>query len=80
MIARHNLAIIDFVRVDVPQKEPSAVFPLHLELLVEITIINFAAPSDADRVAAHEPIDRSRVKIVDQKPHVFVELVVVPQI
>ena len=43
MIAGHDLAIIDFVRIDVPQKEPFAVFPLHVELLVEITIINFAS-------------------------------------
>ena len=80
MIAGHDFAIIDFVRIDVPQKEPSAVFPLHVELLIEIAVVNFAAPSDADRVAAHEPIERSRIKIVDQKLHVLFKLVVVLQV
>ena len=80
MIAGHDLAIIDFVRIDIPEKEPFAVFPLHVELLIEITVVNFAAPSDADRVATHQPIDRGRIKIVDQKLHVFFKLVVVPQI
>ena len=80
MIAGHDLAIFDFVWVDVPQKEPFAVFPLHVELLIEIAVVNFAAPSDADRVATHQPIDRGRIKIVDQELHVFFKLVVVPQV
>jgi hypothetical protein len=44
MIAGHDLAIIDFSRINVPQKERFAVFPLHLELLIEITVVNLAAP------------------------------------
>ena len=80
MIAGHDLAIIDFSRINVPQKEWFAVFPLHVELLIEITVVNLATPSNADRVAAHQPIDRGRIKIVDQEQHVFFKLVAVPQI
>jgi len=32
--------------------------PLHPELLIEIAIVNFAAPADADGVAAHETVNR----------------------
>ena len=80
MITGHDLAPIDFVRIDIPQEEAFSVFPLHVELLIEIAIVNFAAPSHADSITAHESIDRGRIKIVDQELHVFFKLVVVSQI
>ena len=53
MIAGHNLAIVDLVRIDVPQKKrvtPAiAAGPLHVELSVEIAIVNFAAPARSSR-------------------------------
>ena len=80
MIAGHDFALLKRIRIDVPQKDRLSIVPLHSELLVEIAVIHFATPADADRVAAHEPIDRGRIKIVDQELHVFLKLVVVPQI
>ncbi len=50
MITGHDLARIDFVRIDIPQEEAFSVFPLHVELLIEIAIVNFAAPSHADSI------------------------------
>src|SRR6266498_1699972 len=83
MIAGHDLAIFQRFRIDVPKKHRLAFAiagPLHVELLIEIAVVNFAAPSDADRVAAHQPIDCGRIKILDQELHVFFKLVVVAEI
>src|SRR5437588_2511224 len=83
MIASHDLAIGNLLWIDIPQEHrfASAVAgPLHSKLLVKIAIVNFAAPADTDRVAAHEPIDRRGVKRTDQELHVMLELVVVPEI
>src|SRR5262249_42554050 len=54
--------------------------PLHSKLLIEIAIVNFAAPADADGVAAHQAVNGRRIKILDEQVHVFLELVVVSQI
>src|SRR5260370_29406115 len=83
MIAGHDLAIFKRIRIDIPKKHrlASAIAgPLHSQLLIEIAIVYFAAPADADGVAAHESIDRRRIKRADEQLHVFIELVVVPQI
>src|SRR5262245_4234907 len=83
MIARHDLAIFQRVRIDIPKKKRitlAIVSPLHSELLIEIAVVNLAAPPDADRVAAHQSIDCCRIKRIDQQSHVIVELVIAPQI
>ena len=53
VIAGHDLAIFERIGGDVPQKNRLPIVPLHPELLIEIAVINFTAPPDADRVAAH---------------------------
>src|SRR5215472_5336910 len=54
--------------------------PLHPQLLIKIAVVNFTAPADAYRVAAHETSDGSRIERVDQKLHVLIELVVMAQV
>src|SRR5438067_3978506 len=80
MVTGRNLAIVELVRIDIPQEDRCAVFPLQPELLIEIAIVDFASPTHTDGVAAHQPIDRGRIKRADEQLHVFIELVVVPQI
>src|SRR6266699_2707464 len=80
MVASRNVAVFDFLRIDIPEEQRRAIFPLHPQLLIKIAIVNFAAPADADSITAHESIDCSRIKIVDQELHVFFKLVVMSQI
>src|SRR5260370_21501606 len=80
MVTGRDLAILDRVRIDIPQEDRRAVLPLQPELLIEIAIVNFASPTHTDGVAAHQPIDRGRIECADEHLHVFVELFVVPQI
>ncbi len=81
MIAGKNLAILNGRGVDVPKaKATTVIAPLHLEHLIEVAIENFTAPTDIDHAAAHQAVHRGRIKILDQQLHIFVELVVVPQI
>ena len=82
MVTGHDLAIVDLVRIDIPQEKPRLVgiLPLHPKLLIEIAIINLSAPSHADGVAAHEAVDGCRVERADEQLHVFLEIVVVSQI
>ncbi len=80
MVAGRDVAAFDFLWIDIPEEQRRAIFPLHPELLIKIAIVNFAAPADADSVTAHESLDCSRIKIVDQELHVFFKLVVVSQI
>ena len=54
--------------------------PLHPELLIEIAVINFTTPSDADRVAAHKTLDGRWIERLDQKLHVLSEQILVAQI
>src|SRR5262249_39384817 len=66
-----------------PQKKrftPAVARPLHFQLLIEIAVVDFAAPADADRVATHETVDRCRIKRADQQLHVFIEFIIVAQI
>ena len=83
MVTGHDLTIFERVRIDIPKEKrlvlPGA-GPLHSELLIEIAVVNLAAPTDADRVAAHQSADRCRIKRTDQQSHVIVELVIAPQI
>ncbi len=80
MVTGRDLAIVDLVRIDIPQENRHAVFPLQPELLIEIAIVNFASPTHTDGVAAHQPIDRGQIKRADEQLHVFIELFVVPQV
>jgi hypothetical protein len=82
VVARHDFAIVDLVWIDVPEKKSRLVgtLPLHPELLIEIAIVNFAAPANADSSAAHETVNRCGIKSVDEQLHVFIEFVVVPQV
>ena len=66
--------------IDVPQKNRLPIIPLHPELLIEIAVVNFTTPPDADRVAAHETFDRRRIERLDQKLHVLIEPIVVAQV
>src|SRR5438093_10704205 len=79
MIAGHDFAIFDFLRIDIPQKDACAIVPLHPELLIEIAIVNLTAPSDADGVAAHQTINRCGVKRLNQQLHVFIPFIVALQ-
>jgi len=80
VIACHDLAIFERIGVDVPQKNPLPIVPLHPELLIEIAVINFTTPPDADRVAAHETLDSRWSERLDQKLHVLIEPIAVAQV
>lgn len=47
VIGSHDLATFERSGMEIPQEEWPVVAPLHSELLVEIAIIDFAAPADA---------------------------------
>ena len=79
MIGCHDLLTFERGGIDIPQEEWSAIAPLHSELLVEITIIDFAAPADAEGVAAHEVRNRRGIKCLDQQLHVSVQFSAVPE-
>src|SRR5260370_27630090 len=66
MVTGRDLAILDRVRIDIPQEDRRAVLPLQPELLIEIAIVNFASPTHTDGVAAHQPIDRGRIECADE--------------
>ena len=80
VIAGHDLAIFERIGIDVPQKNRLPIVPLHPELLIEIAVVNFAAPPDADRVAAHETVDSRWIKRLDQNLHVLIEPIAVAQV
>src|SRR5215212_4648202 len=80
MIASHDFPMVDFLGIDVPQKERPAVLPLQIELLVEVAIVHLAPPAHADRVPAHQPVDCARIERANQQIHVSIELVAVAKI
>jgi len=80
MIAGHDFAILKRVGIDVPQKNRLSIVPLHPELLIEIAVINFTAPPDADRIAAHETFNSGWIECLDQKLHVLIEPIAVAQV
>src|SRR5271157_1710588 len=79
VIGSHDLATFERGGMEIPQEEWPAVAPLHSELLVEIAIIDFAAPADAEGVAAHEVRNRRGIKCLDQQLHVSVQFSAVPE-
>jgi len=66
VVAGRDLAIVDLVRIDIPEKKWSTIHPLHVELLIKIAVVNLAPPSDANGVSAHEPVNRCWVKRIYQ--------------
>src|SRR5260370_35869917 len=60
MVTGRDLAILDRVRIDIPQEDRRAVLPLQTELLIEIAIVNFTSPSHTEGVAAHAAADPRR--------------------
>src|SRR6476661_8647099 len=66
--------------IHVPQKHRLPIVPLHPELLIEIAVVNFTPPPNADRVAAHEAVDSGWIECLDQKLHVLIESIAVAQI
>ena len=68
------------VGLDVPQKNGLPIVPLHPELLVEVAVVNFSAPADADRVATHEAFDGGWIERVDQDLHIFIEAIAMSQV
>src|SRR6266545_5807695 len=82
VIAGHDLAIFERIGVDVPQKKSRLVgiVPLHPELLIEIAVVNFATPPDADSIAAHETVDSRWIERLDQKLHVLIEPIAAAQV
>ena len=83
MIAGHDLAIFERLRIDIPKKKRlarSIAGPLHSELLVKIAIVNFAAPADADGVAAHQSANRCWIKRVNKQLYIFLQFTVMPEI
>lgn len=79
VIASHDLAIFERIRVYVPQKHsrPVGIVPLHPKLLIEIAIVNFTTPPDTDRVAAHETLDSRWVERFDKNLHVIIKPIAV---
>ena len=72
--------LLELVEIKVPDIEGFAVFQLHVELLVEVAVKDFAHPVDADGVAAHQSFNGARVEILDEQLVVFVELFVALEI
>src|SRR5207248_10773188 len=80
MIAGNDRAIFEQIGIDVPQEDGLPIIPLHPELLIKIAVVNFTAPADAYRVAAHETFDGRRIERIDQKLHILIELIDVAQV
>jgi hypothetical protein len=80
MFARHDFATVKAVGIDVPQENRPSIVPLHPELLIEIAVINFTTPPDANRVPAHETFDSRWIERLDQKLHVLIEPIAVAQV
>ena len=66
VISYYYFAAFERGGMDIPQEEWLAGVPLHTKLLVEIAIIDFAAPAHAEGVAAHEARNRRGIKCLDQ--------------
>lgn len=67
-------------RLDVPQEKWLPVAPLHIEHLIKIAIVNFAAPANVERIAAHQARHRRRIEGIDKQPLIVFELAAAPQI
>src|SRR5437762_2840145 len=65
VIAGRDLAMFERIGIHVPQKNRLPIVPLQPELLIEIAVINFPTPPDADRIAAHETFDSRWIERLD---------------
>src|SRR5215471_17256912 len=74
MVVDGYRAAFEALWIDVPQKKRRAVFPLHAELLVEVAVVDFPSPADAQSVPAHQAVNGSGVEGFDQQLHVSVQL------
>ena len=70
---------LQLVGIDVPKIKRLPPVPLHTELLVKVAVVEFAAPSHAQGIAAHEPSDRRGVERADEQLQVDVQLSVMSQ-
>src|SRR5581483_11859283 len=83
VVTGHDVAVFERIRIDVPKKKGlvrGVAGPVHSQLLIEIAIINLTTPADANRVTAHQPIDRCRIERMNEQFHVFLQLAVMPQV
>lgn len=74
MVVNGYQAAFEAFWIDVPQKKRRGVFPLHAELLVEVAVVDFASPADAQSILAHQAIDGSGVEGFDQQLRVSLQL------
>ena len=72
MAAHGDRGAFELFSIEIPKEEWHSIFPLHAELLVEIAVINFALPTDAQGSLAHQAGDRGGVERFDQQLHVGV--------
>ena len=79
MVADGDGTVFEAVAIDIPKVERLSSLPLHAELLVEVAVIDLAAPADTQRVVAHETRDRRRVEGADEQLHIGLQFPVVPE-
>jgi hypothetical protein len=79
VVTERDGSVFKMVEIDVPNVERPSLIPFHAELLVEIAVIDVAAPADTQCVAAHETGDRCGVEGVDEQLHVGLQLSTVPK-
>src|SRR5271157_2992399 len=74
VVARRDGAAFEPFGIEVPKEERHSVFPRHPELLVEVAVIDFALPTYAQGIFAHQAIDRGGVERFDHQLHISVQL------
>ena len=70
----HDCALFEIFWGNIPQVERPPIAQLHIEHLVEITIIKLAAPTDAQCAAAHQSVDGGWIETVGEKFEIIVPL------
>jgi len=65
VVVRGDGAAFEPLGIEVPKEERPPVFPLHTELLVKVAVIEFALPTDAQGILAHQAGDRGGVESFD---------------
>ena len=79
VVSDHYGSVIEVVRIDIPEEEWFAGLPLHAELLVEVAIVDLAAPTHAEGITAHHAGDGRGVEGANEQLHVGLQLSVMPQ-
>ena len=80
MDASQDLGVREVLRRDVPQVKRPAIANLHVEHLIEVTIINLTAVTHTQRRAAHQAIHRCRIEAARQQFKILVPFPLLPQI